>query len=595
MRSTVSLIAGPLLAAFVACTPSTPPPGPCASPNDCPTNWVCLFGVCTSPATIVSNLSAIVVPAEPGLAPQQYLPFELNPSGMPQASIAILMHQPQQLVGQFALPPGCEGPSVLPVNMTFNGNSKVPGVPWSFASQTTSLGQATGVLPAFENFEQTISPSVSCTPPILGTHRVLQPGPFNVGQLAFLQPADSLRIVGSLITQNETGVGTIPTGVLVTILPAPAVNSDQALSITVATDAGASFELQVPFSQAVGPSPTNCDAGSCDGGAGGLVATVVLEVQPSPSFPKFPSMSLLVSIPVAVDAGSDAGADQDGGLPNGGTPQPPIAYLVGAGGGPFVLPYDNSQDVLISGITESPDGGVAPDLTVQIASLFLETCDVPDCVYRASVLSGDDGRFNFTAPPGSYAITVVPQYISGVSEWFPKTVDVSCTAALPCNNLGIPVEAGVPVTGLVLLPNGSPFNNLGTAAVYSLPDMNLLVQTRLDTEGRFRLTAPQGRDLLIITPDVSTGYPAQFFPLDEAGSPLDLVIQLSNPGLLSGTVSIEGIDGGQFLPVAGASVQFYYVISDPVDPDGGEIAFPWASTLTDDLGNFAAIGRPIPP
>jgi hypothetical protein len=187
----------------------------CLTSADCPTDWLCLFSQCTSPATLFAGLSAVVWPSDPALAPQQYQPFELNPTGTPQATIAIVLHQPQSLTGSFLLP-ACCGSASLPVRMAFSGTSVIPGADWSFFYTTDAKNQASGVLPAFETFQQTITPSVSCTPPYLGTHRAL-PGPFDVGQLIqFPVPQDSLRIVGSLVTE----AGTVPLGALVSVLSA---------------------------------------------------------------------------------------------------------------------------------------------------------------------------------------------------------------------------------------------------------------------------------------------------------------------------------------------------------------------------------------
>ena len=105
--------------------------------------------------------------------------------------------------------------------------------------------------------------------------------------------------------------------------------------------------------------------------------------------------------------------------------------------------------------------------------------------------------------------------------------------------------------------------------------------------------------MLIITPDPVTGYPNAYSLLNQGNEVVsdepDIVVNLLPPGLLTGTVSVEALDAGPSAPVAGAAIYFYYVLSDPQDPDGGEFAIPITNGVTDALGNFSVIGLPIPP
>jgi hypothetical protein len=564
-----------LLALLAGCSPSTPPTGPCSSSADCPTDWICLFQHCTSPATITENLSAVVYPSDPSLAPQQYQPFELNPSGGPQSSIAIVMHQPQQLLGQFVLPPGCnvdiDAGRAFPVHLSFIGTSVIPGQAWQFNFASDYQGNVDGVLPLFQTFQQNISPSSSCAPPVLGTHRVLAPGPFDVGKyVTFPSASESLQLLG--IVTNADGLPTDggPIGTLVSILPADP--SGQQLSIAVPVEAGGAFDLQIPYAQA-GPAP---------------LALLTLSVRPSKSgLSNYPSI-LMPFQGLIVDAGQ------------------PTPQVVSVDGGPLVLalPYEDSNLVDIEGTTETPiDGGNSlPGATVQISSQSLTGCfpDAGSCSFFGSIISDQNGSFSFMrVPAGSYSLTVIPEYPSSLL-WFPTTVQRDCLLPGDCSLLGLPlvVTQGFEISGWVTFPrpNTQPFDDQGQVALYSLPDMQVLSSVRLALDGGFSLFAPPGRAMLIVTPDAVTGYPSTYQSLPEpdvvAPEP-NIVVNLLPPGLLTGTVSVEALDAGPSVPVPGAAIFFYYVVSDPADPDGGEFAIPITNGVTDALGNFSVIGPPI--
>jgi hypothetical protein len=596
----------PLLAVLSACTPTTAPSGPCSTSADCPTGWVCLFQQCTSPATINANLSAVVWPADPALAPQQFQPFELNPTGEPLSSVAIVLHQPQHLLGKFVLPPSCDAAVIdgtaFPVRMDFVGTSIIPGQSWSFSYQSDRSGLVDGVLPVFESFQKTISPAVSCAPPVLGTQRVLQSGPYDVGQnIAFPSASESLRVIG-ILTNSDGGSGypaNGPSGALVQILPANP-SAGQALSIAVpATGPDSTFDLQIPYAQA-GPAP---------------LATLTLSVQPwSGGQRNYPSI-LMPFEGLIADAGE------------------PTLRVVTLDGGPLVLalPYDDSVlPVVLAGMTQSPvDGGAPlplPGATVQISSLSLRNCapDAGACVYQQMAASNvNTAAYSFSqAPPGVYAVTVIPQYPSS-SQWFPATLVRDCSVPGACGQcppppgecsgfLDVQAEQGLEVSGWVVRSNKEPFNDQGQASIYSLPDMSLLASARLAPDGGFTLYAPPGREMLFITPDEVTGYPSTYMTEDvraadptlstcadptsiSASENCGIEIELPPPGLITGTVSVEAPDGGASLPVPEAAVLFYYVISDHDDPDGGEIAIPVTNGVTDALGNFSVLASPFQP
>lgn len=561
------------LALLVGCSAGTPPSGPCNSSADCSAGYICLFQHCTSPATITANLSAVVLPSDPSLAPQQYQPFQLNPTGVPHTSIAIVLHQPQQLTGQFVLPPGCDGDvasgKAFPVRMDFIGTSIIPGLPWRFSYQSDYQGKVSGVLPVFESFQRTISPSVPCTPPVLGRQRVLQAGPYDVGKnITFPAASESLRLLGTLTSASRSPADGGLIGTMVSVLPATP-GSGQPLSIAVPVGPAATFDLQVPYAQA-GSAP---------------LASLTLSLQPqSARLSNYPSI-LMPFEGLIVDAGE------------------PTAHLASIDGGPLVLtlPYDDSlKPVTISGSTSSPaDGGAPlPEATVQISSTSLNGCvtDAGSCSYLQSVVSDQSGSFTFSSvPPGGYSITVIPEYPSSLL-WFPTTVARDCTPLSDCTFLPLQVTQGVEVSGWVVRPNQEPFDDQGQAGIYSLPDMRLLTSTRLAPDGGFSLSAPPGREMLIVIPDEVTGYPSAYAPLGNVIVPQErLEVPLLPPGLLTGTVSVEAPDGGTSLPVPGATLLFYYVVSDPADPDGGEIAIPVTSGVTDSLGNFSVIGLPEAP
>jgi hypothetical protein len=560
-------------AALVACTPVTPPAGKCTTSADCPTDWLCLFSQCASPETLFAGLSAVVWPSDPALAPQQYQPFELNPSGTPQSSIAIVLHQPQRLTGSFVLPACCPS-SALPVRMSFVGRSVIPGMDWSFFFGTDSQNQnqASGVLPSFESFQQTITPSEPCSPPLLGTHRTF-PGVFDVGQFVqFPAPQDSLRVIGSLVTD----AGSVPTGALVSLLS----SAGEPLSITVPLDAG-TFDLRVPLSQAVQ---------ACDGGC----ASLVLSLAPENTYlPGSTLLSPTIDVPVTATV-----VTPDGGPDAGICAEIPTAVV----GLPLVLPYDDNPMYVstLSGTTLAPDGGAAGGLTVIVQSSSLSYCS-GDCSYKARVVSssvpeGPYAVFNLQVPFGGYYISVAPDY-QGQNGWFTNTTTVSCVSPT-CQNgdVQVRIQEGVTISGQVVRPDQTAFNDQGQVQIYTLPDMTLVSSAPLQSQGRFSVVAPQGRDLLAIVPNLVTGFPSVFTTLDDVVAPQDLgPVSLINPGLLAGTVSVENPDGGAFLPVTQATVQFFYVVSDQGNPDGGEIAIPISSSVTDSSGNFAAVGLPFAP
>jgi hypothetical protein len=524
-----------------------------------------------------------VFPSDPALAPQQYQPFELNPAGVPLSTVAIVLHQPQHLLGQFVLPPGCDlavdAGTAFPVRMQFLGTSIIPGQSWNFTFESNSSGVIDDVLPVFESFQRTISPAVPCAPPVLGTQRVLQSGAYDVGKnIVFPAPSESLRIIGTL-TNSDGGSGYPdggPSGTLVTILPSDP-SSGQALSIPVAaaTAPEAIFDVQIPYALA-GPVPQ---------------AELTLSVQPwTGGARNYPSI-LVPFAGLIADAGE------------------PTLHLVSFDGGPLVipLPYDDSlMPVAIRGTTQIPsDGGTPlalPNATVEISSLSLLNC-APDggfCVYEQSTKSDQLANWGLSAPPGTYELTVIPEYPAS-DQWFPTTIEKECSNNNECANAtDLSAAPGIQVAGWVVRPNQEPFDDQGEAAVYSLPNMNLLSATRLAPDGGFTVYAPPGRTMLIVTPDEVTGYPRAYvyLTLSDAGLPdasYSPEVMLSAPGLLTGTVSVEAVDGGPSLAVPGATVLFYYVTSDSQNPDGGEIAIPYTSGITDSLGNFAAIARPVAP
>jgi hypothetical protein len=567
----VSKLSLTLIALLLACAPGTPPSGHCASSSDCPSGDVCLFQNCTSASTINANLSAVVWPTDPSLAPQQYLPFELNPSGVPLTSVAIVLHQPQHLLGQFVLPPSCEADvdagTAFPVEMQFVGTSIIPGQPWNFLYKSDAMGMVDAVLPVFESFQRTISPAISCAPPVLGTQRVLQSGPYDVGKLiTFPGASESLRVIGAL-TSSGGGSGYPdaggPSGALVTILPADPT-SGQALSISVpATGPEATFDLQIPYAQAA-PTP---------------LAMLTLSVQPwTGGLRNYPTI-LMPFTGLIVDAGE------------------PTLHLVGVDGGPLVLqlPYDGGT-VIIAGYTQSPaDGGTPlPDTAVEVSSLSLANCvlDAGSCTYQQTTVSNDQAVWSLDAPPGTYSISVIPQYPAS-NQLIPTTTERACLTT-ECSNTSVAWQAnqGIEVSGWVVRHNQEPFDDEGQAAIYSLPGMSLLSFTRLAPDGGFTLYGPAGRQMLIITPDEVTGYPSTYETVDViSASDQSHEIILPAPGLLTGTVSVEPLDGGTLLPVSNASVLFYYVTSDP---DGGEIAIPYTNGVTDALGNFSVVAMPVP-
>jgi hypothetical protein len=325
---------------------------------------------------------------------------------------------------------------------------------------------------------------------------------------------------------------------------------------------------------------------ACDGGC----ASFVLSVAPANIYQQeiavLPTMLIPVTTAIVIPGGSPADS--------GCSAVTPYAVL-DSGTGAFVLPYDDSQSTMLTVLTEDPDGGVVRGLTVTITSQSLEAC-AGDCNYNARGVSDSSGQLTLPVPLGGYLVSVSPPY-EGASGWFTQTTVVSCVSSLDCG-VEAPLQAGVSVTGQVVLPNGTAFDDQGEVEIFTLPNMNLVSSARFNSQGQFSVIAPQGRDMVVIVPDAVTGYPSVFeTPLDSNFVAPEVFdpIRLSNPGLLAGTVSVEGVDGGPFLPVGHASVQFYYVVSDPLSVDGGEIALPISSTVTDSLGNFATVGPPLAP
>ncbi|MHB8419962.1 MAG: hypothetical protein ACYDCL_17950 [Myxococcales bacterium] len=574
------------LAACQLCKPTPPPPGPCTSDAACATGTACIAGSCQSLSQVLQNLSAVVWPTTPGLAPQEYQSLDGT-----QASLTLDLTAPQSWSGVFPLPPSCQPQGdpfeALPVTFRFTGHPFIPTLDWTFQFETDSAGRFDFALPANERFDVLIAPAVPCAAPYAGATDLsvsgLAPPPALPGSPPE-SPADVLTVTGAISAPDGA-----PLSARVTLLGAQGRYAGLPLSATATTRTTSSrpggFTLPIPLAQVLAPPGT--DGGSCapppidpgcDGGACAPLqscALFTLEVGPSPEEPSLPT----VDIPVVTRI--DPPPPDDGGVAGG-----PTASLWGVDGDGVRLPVGPNQLVSVSGAVVLESGGQPlASAEVTLACQGPDGGDACEAGFRfsATVLASgseqDPGSFILSAPPHrSYLLTATPPPGLGLA---PVTVPVAVGDG-GVSGLSLPVPAGFQLTGTVFDPTGAnPVG--GEVQALELATGLLIGNGPVQSDGTFRLVLPPADYLLVLHPDPTTGLPDRSEPLTLQGDRDLGPITLFSGGRLQGGVFGEPLDGGPF-PVAGASLTFYFV---SLTPAFGTVALPIASGVTDAQGHFS--------
>ena len=568
-----------LLPACALCQPTPPPPGPCTGDATCPRGEACIVGSCQSLTQILKNLSAVVWPSTPGLAPQEYYQ---SVDGT-QPSITLDLAAPQLWSGTFPLPPSCEPPGnpleALPVSFQFAGHPLIPLLDWNFEFTTDVAGRFDFVLPADERFDVTIAPAVACAAPYTGGTDLSLSGPASVPPLPGSPPgtpADVLTVSGAI-----TGPDGTPLAATVAIDGAQGRWTGLPLSATATTSPALAGGFVLPVQLAPVLAPPDGDGGacapppleSCDGGVCPPVtscARFTLEVGPSPESPALPTFD--IPVVARIEPAPDGGP-----VPGG-----PTVSLWGVDGQGLRLPIGPADLVPVAGVVLQPNQQPLPQAQLSIA------CRGPDggtgCpggyAFSATAIS-QDGTFSLLAPPGpGYVVTATPPPGLGLAP-------VSAPVAVGdggVSDLTLPVPSGFSLTGTVLDPTGENPVGAGEVDAVSLADGALVGSTSIQPDGTFGLTLPPGDYLVVLQPADATGLPGRSEPVRVQGDVSLGHLLLIAGRRLPGGVFAEALDGGVPAPVPGANVTFYSVQSSPTF---GTVALPVASGVTDAQGHFS--------
>lgn len=559
----------------------------CGSGNQCALNDFCLFGVCQSPSTVSNNLFAQVTPqsaplpdqldASLPLEPQQFYPSALTPN--PQNGlITITLDGPQRLTGTVTLPQSCSPDAGYPIHLTYTGASIIPGLDVAFAFDSDGSGAVSGLLPVSPSaYTLRATTASACTIPVAAKHPVISAGVFDVSyEPKFPEASETVAIYGEV---HAFGQGALPAEIAVRILePAGAGGSLTPVSddgvLRLDPDAGAyTFTLPVALGDLNQVPDGGCGAAAC--------AIFEVEIGPSRSTPNVPTLDLPILAPL-VDGGS-----------NGAGQALAAIRLVGDAG--LKLPIDLLHGfVPVYGVAAQPGGQPLVDGVLQLQSTDggLLGCG-PTCRFGARSQADSNGVFFFSAPPGSYQLSLLPPPPLGATTRSLSLPGIGQGGAgLPAGG----VDAGqllalAPqhVTSQVIQPgNNDPLLG-GEALLLTEPGLLPVAGQRLDG-GAFDLLAPPGNYVLLVQPDAETRLPTYYATLTVADQAVPYPpIDLPTPGQLAGNLQVSGPDGGLPLPVPFALIQFYFVSSDL---NGVPIAIPVASTLTDAQGNWSAPGPP---
>jgi hypothetical protein len=598
-------IATALWLALTGCP--TPQGQACGEGNACPLNDYCLLDHCLAPSFISENLSVVVTPSDPTLAPQQFLPSQLQTI---DGETIVLMDAPQVLNVPVPLPANCADAG-YPIHFEFTGASLIPSIGNDFAFDSNDRGELFGTLP-IGTFQARISTAVACAAPILTAYVVSQSGPFNPldlslsfpappapGQLSDAGEGDVLEVSGQVIvSQPDAG---LPIGATVRILGdlaagAPtgaALSGDQMLLLS---DGGALVfgSSYVPG----GPACLPVWAGGVPQSTCGQVTCrdFILEIGPSKVLPYLTTLDQSIQ-------GSELAPLGDAG--------PGSVQIVTR------LPLNPMATFPLSVLALDPRGGVVDTAAVSVVSIDggIAGCTAPNTSCRFSSSQTTDpskGTVTFPVLPGTYLVTLDPPLPLGPST---VVVEVLAGGQLEGTTVGhgqVQIVAAPPihVSGLVREPAGEGHSNgppvsAGEAEILTLPDLAPMALQAL-AAGAFDLEVPPGRYALVIQPDSSTRFPVYTTTLQVGQTaPAPLNINLLEPGQLAGVLRLRqdtgqiqgqpdepaGDGGGLPQIIPGALLEFYFVTSDS-EGDGGAIAFPVASAVTDSQGRWFAAGPP---
>jgi hypothetical protein len=610
----------PALGLLVLSACAVPPGEPCNTGSQCPINSYCLLSRCVASATLSQNLSILVTPADPSLAPQQFLPRQYSTV---DGFSTLLLATSQAIRGVVGLPANCPARAGYPIEFDFTAPSWIPGVPNSFQFFSDASGNVQASLPA-GSYAERISTAAACAAPILGNDLVsagppgffppVFPAPFVDGSDPQSEGAASLDITGTVnITSADAGLYNPTVRILAPAGAGPlagtAISGDQPLLQDAGLWFGDTFVAGGPAALPVQPLPgggiiqtlvptsdipikiqnTVCD-GLVDGGLGDGGRTVcdqfVVELGPSSTQLELPTIDVQVDAP-EIDAGET---------------ERRVNAIV-------QIPFNPAATHPLSILAQGP--GSTPQVSVPLASIPLTistvdggitACLNPDagvtCSVNNTTTTDANGAATFHVVPGRYAVTLRPPPPFGQTT---TMVDIASNGRIAGSTVGaaldpdggqvliLPAVAPVPVQGTGHeLSAGGPLLPAGEVRLLTLPGMVPAAQQSL-SEGAFAMSAPPGRYVLVIEPDASTRFPSYYTDLTvqaSTSSPNPSYFVLA-PGILAGVVEQAG-DGGLPLPVP-AYLQFFYVATDG---DGDSIAIPVATAVTDSQGRWSAPGPP---
>lgn len=186
----------------------------------------------------------------------------------------------------------------------------------------------------------------------------------------------------------------------------------------------------------------------------------------------------------------------------------------------------------------------------------------------------DDGRFFLS--PIRYGTTCTLMVRHGA--WSRVLDPITIDAVTPQPQIDLQVESGVPLAGVVLLPDGQPADNIEISArvLYTGHDDFRLGSVITGRDGRFDLgtmNPASGTHQLVL--NFQRDYESRYVTIDEGASPL--VIQLASGQVLEGQL----IDADTDQPIAGAEVYARNPVFDPLQFFGRNAEGP-----TDSDGRF---------
>jgi hypothetical protein len=216
---------------------------------------------------------------------------------------------------------------------------------------------------------------------------------------------------------------------------------------------------------------------------------------------------------------------------------------------------------------------LAPDGTTTAAGAHVRLYGPGGHVGGYGVLSGSDGSFAFSAPPGSGYQLIVEPPATNPEGWVQNSLaftlaDTATPAAPDVHDVTL---TGATMTGVVRTPDGDP---VPRAFVYAyVPATGNLTFDRADSVGHYGINVPAGAvSISLYVPRPTTAYLDRTIDLTVPQTPYQQDLSFTRPNVSGRVVTADG------LAVAGATVK---VSTANTDPD----AVTYFSTLRD--GSFA--------